>query len=298
MEYSKLVPAVANAQAVLAEHYAGRKIGPPGRPASVMRIDGRWGTYTSFAYDSAPDDVRVEVRKRLAFFGYTPETVSIDSRSVFAKPADQPRPPPTVTAVESGMTRFLPYSVLSAHVRAALVELEAYDRLTAVKVPRAVIGQILDTIQGREIMDLEAARDRATGYYDAWSRNATSSARGWAQFLTGTWNEMVAQLALRKTITVPLRPVDRITRDVAAPGLPFDPVASAYVYAEYTLRNALALVRARLPVTAATLYTLHQQGTAGGIGILQGRKQIAAPQLQSVTSLNMIAQAIEQARRA
>lgn len=294
--YTQLVPLISSAQAILRAHYGSKPIGPPNRKPSVIRIDGRWGTYTQFAYDNAPATVQLEIRNLLAKAGTNLDVLRASAAATFS-PDRGREPAANVTLADSSMKRYFDYPTLASYVRGALIELGAVDRMVAVKFTPAQAASVIEVIAGREILDLEAARDKR-GMYDAFSANPTSSARGWAQFLTGTWNDMVAQLRKRSGVTAPLNLVAPATRNVAAPGLPFDAVASAYVYAEYTLRNALALKRAGMPVSTATLYTLHQQGTAGGIGFLKGRKPLDNASGQSAASLNVIAQAAQEVRRA
>lgn len=296
---SKLTPeqrvvATSIAQVVLKGHWADTPVGPPGRPPSILRIDGKWGTYTDYVYKTAPLPVQVAVRRQLMMFGTNPQDLA-NARALERTVA---RPESGSQLIVNNLKRYFDFGAVSAAIRSATNDLEVRQRLVRERVsdPDAVIA----IITGPEIINLESARTR-DGLYDAFSQAGSTSAAGLFQFIAGTWNATIGEIRRAyPSLPIQLKPttVSANKAKVVAAGGPFDMVAACYCYTWLTTMNALALQRASLPINVGTLYTLHQQGVGGGIAYLRGRGGLTAPNLQSSASLRLMAAARASSRAA
>lgn len=279
----KDIQATAIAQGLMSNFYGDRPIGPPGRPASVMRVDGKWGTYTQSAYQGLDDDTRAVLDKALASLGTSANQLSRTRavNRVAAAPEQQ--------VVESGLKRYFDLEAVQAAVRRAVYDLRVSERLTKGGVKN--VDRVIAVITGRDILDLEAARGR-DGSYDAFSQAGSTSASGLWQFTSATWNTTIAQLRRSgvKQDFVPFTVQEGKAR-ILRPGGPFDLTSAAYAYVWLTLQNALTLARNSLPVTTGTLYTLHQQGESNGVRYLKGLSRLDNEAQQSRQSIAVMAAA-------
>lgn len=291
---SKLTPAqrvtaTSLAQVVMQGHWGTRPVGPPGRPPSVLRVDGKWGTYTDYVYSASPASVQAAVRAQLAAFGTTAEELA--SLRAMERIVARPEIAHGEALVVNNLKRYFDFGAVSAAIRSAVRDLEVRERLARERVPDP--EGVIAIIAGPEIINLEAARAR-DGSYDAFSQAGTTSAAGLFQFIASTWNVTIGEIR-RAYPSLPIQLVPTTVPEskgkLIKPGGPFDMVASCYCYTWLTTMNALALKRTGLAINVGTLYTLHQQGSSGGIAYLRGRGNLTNAGAQSSSSLRLMAAA-------
>jgi len=138
--------------------------------------------------------------------------------------------------------------------------------ITGLKVPEGTVKEAIDQASDKVGVDksiMYAVAKQESGF-NPNAKAGTSSATGLFQFITGTWNNMVAKFGK------------------AYPELnkgPTDPLASATAGALYIKENSEFLKKRNIPVNGTTIYASHFLGPGGAAKLLTADPTATAAQI-------------------
>lgn len=214
-----------------------------------LAIDGDWGPVSARTYSLAPTDVKQQVDQTAAAGGLSIK--ELDAEVAF------------------GSNGWVPKARVLPAVVTALRELD----------PTLTEQQATELIPPA-ILQLEARTFGNRVFLRSLLVTATSHAAGPFQFEPGEWNHVWREYpyARRFMNTYPNDEAYVHATEAGSPGSPGNLTASAFAMAGELLDIRRALAAHSLPITGATVYTLHNQGITGGTRYLLGLAPIAYQQ--------------------
>lgn len=248
MDVKKYEQASAAAQGVL------RTVSP------TLLVDGKFGTTTQKAYDSADASIKGTVERVVQALGLSVKDLIAYQGSLRD----------TAKSLSAGGVKYV-----------SRVDVDALVRRASATLGRP---ELAEKVMG--FVDLEAAKKVIDGmtYYNTLSVSPNGLYKGLFQMGQAAWADATVRLS-RVGYTLP----------IFAAGWA-NPEYSVFAGVAYAAANADALISRNIPVTAQTLYAAHNQGV-GGFSSYVKSGTVKFPG-QSAEALRVLAQARQQSMTA